>query len=551
MGTGRAEGENRAVEAAKAAISSPLLEDVDIAGSQAVLVNVLGREVGLQDTAAAMQFIQEAAGPAGPRHLRLRQRRDPGRHAAGHGHRHRLPAREHRAPGRAARAVKRRWSRRSPSPRSELEADARPAPSPTRTRPCRSRRDGRCRAGRTGVPRCEAGPGPAATWNRAPRPRPARTPAAGPGDRIPPDVRSPGVPTAEPIAAERRGRPRLPDPGRRRRRRRRRPRPRPRRPRTPNPSQPFLRAVGTRSIGEVEVPDRGRPPAPRRAGRWRPGIGPDNPGRRPERAGLHPQVHGLTCRCWISLLGGGRSKAYAEGIALLEAGAVRRGGDRLREAALGRADTLRFPGLLPFPSGPGGRGPPPAARRTTRPRPSPASPKRSSSGTATPICTACSAPRLGLAGDWDEALGEARAALRLNPDYVEARLLEAAGPAAAGPAARGGRQPERPGRIGPPGRPLAHRAPGRERHLHEPTTCRADLDRAAGRGRQRPVGEGRGGRGGGPVPGRPLGGGPRTFRRPGAQAARATPITARATRRPSSSWGATTRPWRRSRRLWP
>jgi len=63
MGTGRAEGENRAVEAAKAAINSPLLDNVDITGSQAVLVNVLGREVGLQDTAAAMQYIQEAAGP--------------------------------------------------------------------------------------------------------------------------------------------------------------------------------------------------------------------------------------------------------------------------------------------------------------------------------------------------------------------------------------------------------------------------------------------------------------------------------------------------------
>jgi len=63
MGTGRAEGENRAVEAAKAAINSPLLENVDISGSRAVLVNVLGRDVGLQDTAAAMQHIQEAAGP--------------------------------------------------------------------------------------------------------------------------------------------------------------------------------------------------------------------------------------------------------------------------------------------------------------------------------------------------------------------------------------------------------------------------------------------------------------------------------------------------------
>ena len=63
MGTGRAEGEDRAIEAAKAAISSPLLESVDINGSKAVLVNVLGREVGLEDTASAMQYIQDAAGP--------------------------------------------------------------------------------------------------------------------------------------------------------------------------------------------------------------------------------------------------------------------------------------------------------------------------------------------------------------------------------------------------------------------------------------------------------------------------------------------------------
>ncbi len=63
MGTGRASGENRALEAAKAAIKSPLLENLDIYGSQAVLVNVLGGQVGLHDTAEAMQFIQEAAGP--------------------------------------------------------------------------------------------------------------------------------------------------------------------------------------------------------------------------------------------------------------------------------------------------------------------------------------------------------------------------------------------------------------------------------------------------------------------------------------------------------
>ncbi|HUV20651.1 MAG TPA: cell division protein FtsZ [Gammaproteobacteria bacterium] len=40
MGTGTASGENRAREAAMAAISSPLLEDINISGAQGILVNV-------------------------------------------------------------------------------------------------------------------------------------------------------------------------------------------------------------------------------------------------------------------------------------------------------------------------------------------------------------------------------------------------------------------------------------------------------------------------------------------------------------------------------
>ncbi len=40
MGTGRASGENRATEAARLAVSSPLLEDVDLAGARGVLVNI-------------------------------------------------------------------------------------------------------------------------------------------------------------------------------------------------------------------------------------------------------------------------------------------------------------------------------------------------------------------------------------------------------------------------------------------------------------------------------------------------------------------------------
>lgn len=42
MGIGLADGENRAVTAAQQAISSPLLEDIDISGAKGVLVNVTG-----------------------------------------------------------------------------------------------------------------------------------------------------------------------------------------------------------------------------------------------------------------------------------------------------------------------------------------------------------------------------------------------------------------------------------------------------------------------------------------------------------------------------
>jgi len=44
MGSGTATGESRAIEAAERAISSPLLEDIDIHGAQGILVNVTGNE---------------------------------------------------------------------------------------------------------------------------------------------------------------------------------------------------------------------------------------------------------------------------------------------------------------------------------------------------------------------------------------------------------------------------------------------------------------------------------------------------------------------------
>jgi len=44
MGTGEAEGENRAIRAAEAAINNPLLEDTSIAGARGLLINITGGE---------------------------------------------------------------------------------------------------------------------------------------------------------------------------------------------------------------------------------------------------------------------------------------------------------------------------------------------------------------------------------------------------------------------------------------------------------------------------------------------------------------------------
>ena len=63
MGTGRARGENRAVEAANMAIASPLLEDVSIHGAEGILINITGgRDLGLHEINEASQVVMEAAG---------------------------------------------------------------------------------------------------------------------------------------------------------------------------------------------------------------------------------------------------------------------------------------------------------------------------------------------------------------------------------------------------------------------------------------------------------------------------------------------------------
>jgi cell division protein FtsZ len=62
MGAAIAQGENRAVEAAQKAISSPLLEDVSIQGARGVLINITGGpDLSLHEVNEAATLIQEEA----------------------------------------------------------------------------------------------------------------------------------------------------------------------------------------------------------------------------------------------------------------------------------------------------------------------------------------------------------------------------------------------------------------------------------------------------------------------------------------------------------
>ncbi|TEU06867.1 MAG: cell division protein FtsZ [Candidatus Aminicenantes bacterium] len=64
MGTGMASGENRAVDAAQKAISSPLLVDTSIDGAQGVLINITGgKDVTLHEVSKASELIHNQAHP--------------------------------------------------------------------------------------------------------------------------------------------------------------------------------------------------------------------------------------------------------------------------------------------------------------------------------------------------------------------------------------------------------------------------------------------------------------------------------------------------------
>jgi len=64
MGTGVASGEGRAIESARRAISSPLMDNISIVGSKGCLINITGdSSLSLAEAAEAANLISEQAGP--------------------------------------------------------------------------------------------------------------------------------------------------------------------------------------------------------------------------------------------------------------------------------------------------------------------------------------------------------------------------------------------------------------------------------------------------------------------------------------------------------
>jgi cell division protein FtsZ len=62
MGTGFGRGENRALEAAQQAISSPLLDNISISGAAGVLINITSSDITMGEVTQISEIIHDAAG---------------------------------------------------------------------------------------------------------------------------------------------------------------------------------------------------------------------------------------------------------------------------------------------------------------------------------------------------------------------------------------------------------------------------------------------------------------------------------------------------------
>ena len=90
MGVGRAAGKGKAEEAARMAISSPLLE-TSINGAKGVLINVTGSmDIGLEEVEQAATLVQQAVHPDALTIFGATFDEDAGRRDPCHRHRHRL-----------------------------------------------------------------------------------------------------------------------------------------------------------------------------------------------------------------------------------------------------------------------------------------------------------------------------------------------------------------------------------------------------------------------------------------------------------------------------
>ena len=128
MSIGSAHGENRAIEAAKSAIHSPML-DVNIEGARGVLLNITGgANMTLKEVAESRRRHRQLRRPGRQHHLRHGDRPQDGRRDVRHHHRHR-PS-EHRAD-----EPERRRHRRVPPPRHQRRGGLRPAALPPPQQP--------------------------------------------------------------------------------------------------------------------------------------------------------------------------------------------------------------------------------------------------------------------------------------------------------------------------------------------------------------------------------------------------------------------------------
>ena len=170
MGTGVAEGEDRAIEAARRAISSPLLEGASVNGARGVIINVTGGpDLSLLEVSEASTIVQEAADEDA--NIIFGAVVDPTLNGQGedHGHRHRLRTaagtcrsltRRRRRPSTCrctpTRAGARRAGGAAGQPmRCRLSADRRSGGRATASSSCRSCRGDRATA---------RGGGAATTW---------------------------------------------------------------------------------------------------------------------------------------------------------------------------------------------------------------------------------------------------------------------------------------------------------------------------------------------------------------------------------------------------